>query len=222
MNTTNEDRREIEDLLPWYAAGTLDRDAARRIDAALASDPELARRLALVREELAQSVELNEALGAPSPHALETLLAKIDAEPARRPAASADLFAWIGEFFASLSPRTLAFGAAAAALALVLQAGVIGGFMLKEKTPGGYETASEAAKPQSDGAYVLIRFEPQAGADAITQFLRQNKLTIAGGPSAGGLYLVRVAATKLPPADLERIVDKLQHDKVVGFVVQSE
>ncbi|MEW6435874.1 MAG: hypothetical protein AB1508_01735 [Pseudomonadota bacterium] len=223
MSMTDEDRSEIEDLLPWHAAGTLGAAEAQRVEAALAADSELARRYALVREELAQTIALNEALGAPSPRALDTLLAKIDAEPVRRPLQAADPLARIGEFFASLAPHTLAWGAAAAALVLLLQAGVIGGFMLKEKTPGaGYQTASEASKPAAEGATVFIRFAPQANAAAITQFLRANKLTIAGGPSAGGLYLVRVAPAKLPPADLQHLIDRLQQDKVVGFIVQSE
>jgi len=222
MSMTDEDRSEIEDLLPWHAAGTLSAAEAQRVEAALAADPELARRYTLVREELAQTIALNEALGAPSPRALDALLAKIDAEPGRRPVRAADPLARIGAFFASLAPRTLAWSAAAGALVLLLQAGVIGGFILKEKTPGGYQTASETGKPAAIGATVFIRFAPQANAAAITQFLRINKLTIAGGPSAGGLYLVRVAPAKLPPADLQHLVDRLQQDKVVGFIVQSE
>src|SRR6476660_9173943 len=69
MSTTNNDeseRRAIEDLLPWHAAGTLSRRDTKRVEEALARDPELARRYELVREELAGTVELNETLGAPS------------------------------------------------------------------------------------------------------------------------------------------------------------
>ena len=39
-----------------------------------------------------------------------------------------------------------------------------------------------------------------AAAD-ITAFLETNKLSIAGGPSAGGLYRVRIAAAKTPKPD---------------------
>ncbi len=55
----------------------------QRVETALATDPELARRYELVREELAQTIHLNETLGAPSPRAMQALFAKIDAEPAR-------------------------------------------------------------------------------------------------------------------------------------------
>ena len=69
MSTMNEkapERRDIEDLLPWHAAGTLGRRDAERVEAGLAADPELARRFELVREELAETIHLNETLGAPS------------------------------------------------------------------------------------------------------------------------------------------------------------
>ncbi|MDT9136264.1 hypothetical protein RSW15_24330, partial [Escherichia coli] len=71
MNTANENgRSEIEDLLPWHAAGTLSAREAQSVEAALARDPELKRRYELVREELAQTIHLNETLGAPSARAM--------------------------------------------------------------------------------------------------------------------------------------------------------
>jgi len=223
MNTANDgERRDIEDLLPWHAAGTLGRRDRERVEAALADDPELARRYELVREELAQTIHLNESLGAPSPRVMETLLAKIGAEPARRRRASIDLGARVREFFANLSPRTLAWSASAAALAIMLQAGLIAGFMLKQKSAGGYETASAPAETAGEGSYALIRFQPQASAADITQFLAANKLSIAGGPSAGALYRVRIATTKLASSDRDRIVKALQADRVVGFIATTE
>lgn len=223
MNTANEDgRSEIEDLLPWHAAGTLNPREAQSVEAALARDPELARRYELVREELAQTIHLNETLGAPSPRAMTALFAKIDAEPARTAAPSINLAARIREFFASLSPRTLAWSAGAAALAIVLQAAVIGGIVLKEQSAGSYQTASVSGSAIGEGAYALIRFQPQASAAEVTNFLETNKLSIAGGPAAGGLYRVRIAATNLPAADLDRRVQSLQGDKVVGFIAPTD
>jgi anti-sigma factor RsiW len=221
MNTTNDsERRDIEDLLPWHAAGTLDYREAQSVEAALASDPELARRYELVREELAQTIHLNESLGAPSARAMDALFAKIDAEPARHAAASFNLGAIVREFFASLSPRTLAWSASAAALAIVLQAAVIGGIVIKEQS-AGYETAS-APSNAADGTYAVIRFQPQANAADITKFLETNNLRIADGPSAGGLYRVRIAGNKVPKADLARIIKTLQVDPVVGLIAVPE
>jgi len=223
MNTTNkETHSDIEELLPWHAAGTLSRRDAQRVEEALAGDPELARRFAMVREELGETILLNETLGAPSAHAMENLFAKIDAEPARKPAVSLNLAARMSEFFANLSPRTLAWSASAAAVAILLQAGLIAGIVIKEKSAGGYETASAPSSDPGVGAFTIIRFAPQASSDDITKFLEANKLQVAAGPMSGGLYKVRVSMTGLPKADLARIVKKLQEDKVVGFIATTD
>ena len=222
MKQEAPERQEIEELLPWHAAGTLSRRDAQRVEDALANDPELARRYALVREELGETIRLNETLGAPSARALEKLFAKIDADPARRQVELLNLGSRIGEFFASLSPRTLAWSASAAAIAILLQAGLIADIMLKETKTVGYETASAPTTDPGVGAFTLIRFAPQATSDDVTKFLEANKLSIAAGPMAGGLYKVRVAVTGIPKGELANIVKKLQQDKVVGFIATTE
>lgn len=224
MNTKTQapERDEIEELLPWHAAGTLSRRDAQRVEDALARDPELARRYALVREEFGETILLNETLGAPSARAMEKLFTKIDAEPARRQAISFNFSARVAEFFASFSPRTLAYAGGAAVLAILLQAGFIANVMLKETKTAGYETASAPATDPGVGAFTLIRFAPQATNDDVTKFLQANKLSIASGPMAGGLYKVRVAVTGLPKAELANIVKKLQQDKVVNFIATTE
>jgi anti-sigma factor RsiW len=213
---------EIELLLPWYAAGTLDARESQEVEAALASDPELAARYAWVRAELEQETLVGETAGEPSARDVKTLFAKIDALPAQKSRASIDISARIAEFLAALSPRTLAWSAMAAALAIVLQAGFLAGFVLKEKSPGGFETASAPANVSGEGSYVLLRFQPQAAAADVANFLETNKLSIVGGPSTGGLYRVRVAPTKLAKADLMQIVNALQDNKVVGFIAATE
>ena len=80
-----KERHEIEALLPWHAAGTLSRRDAHGVEQALADDPELARRYDLVRQELAETIRLNETLGEPSARAMEKLFAAIDAEEAGAP-----------------------------------------------------------------------------------------------------------------------------------------
>ena len=215
---------EIELLLPWYAAGTLDRREAAQVEAALAADPKLAERLEWVRAEFAQEIYINEEAASPPDDDVKALFAKIDALPARRLAismASPTFAERIAELFAALSPRTLAWSAAAAALVIVLQAGVIAGIVFKDNG-ANYGTASEMPTVASDGAYVLIRFQPQATAAEIASFLATNKLSIVEGPSGGGLYRVRVAASKLAKPELADRVKELQDDKVIGFIAATE
>src|SRR4029077_16139740 len=86
---------EIELLLPWHAAGTLNPRDARRVDEALAGDPELAKQYAVIQEEYAETIHLNESLGAPSARAMQKLFAAIDGEPLRKPSLSTNLSARI-------------------------------------------------------------------------------------------------------------------------------
>jgi hypothetical protein len=220
MNTSNNTMREdIEDLLPWHAAGTLNRRDTQRVEEALAKDSELARRFALVREELGETIHLNETLGAPSARAMEQLFAKIDAEPARQPKMSFSLGAWLTNFVAGFSPRTLAYSATAAALAIVLQAAVITGVFVAERSgQGAFQTASHP----SSGTYVVVRFAPQATASEITNFLESNRVAVVDGPKVGGMYKVRVADTKLPKEEVGRVLNRLQGDKVVGFIAPAD
>ena len=213
---------ETEDLLPWHAVEALDRTESRRVEKALAKDPEFARRYAMVRDERGETVLLNEGLGAPSGRAAERLFAKIDAEPARKRAVSLNLGTRLAEFFGGFSSRSLAWSASAAAIVIVAQAAVITSIVIHDKTGGGFETASAPATDTSTGSFVLIRFAPQAGADAITQFLEANKLQVVAGPMAGGFYKVRVAAAGLPDDKLADIVKRLQGEKVVGLIATGQ
>src|SRR5580704_12155586 len=149
MMTKNEtERRDIEALLPWHAAGTLSRRDAQRVETALNEDRDLARQFELVREELSETIHLNETLGAPSARALERLLAGIEAEGAKgRKRRSFSLAAFIGERLTGFSPRTLAWSAVVGALAIVLQAGLLANLYINEpgsesEVPSTYRTAS--------------------------------------------------------------------------------
>jgi hypothetical protein len=222
MNTNNNEAEklpeEVELLLPWHAAGTLSRRDAARVEQALANDNELATRYELVREELGEAIRLNENLGAPSSRAMAQLFAKIDAEPARKPAVSFNLGAWLTDFVSSFQPRTLAYGATAAALAIVLQAGILAGVFVKESGPG-FTAASLTVN--DDSSFVAVRFKPEASFADISQFLSDNKAVIVGGPLSGGLFKLRLSERPLPDSELSAIVKKISESPVVGFAAKS-
>ena len=222
MNTQNKEMQEdIELLLPWHAAGTLSRRDAERVERALANDNELAARYEEVREELGAAINLNESLGAPSARAMKDLFAKIDAEPVRTPKASFNLGAWFAGIVQSFQPRTLAYAAGAAAIALLLQAGIITNMLVQ--TGGNFTVASIDKQAAEDtGAYVLIRFNPQSSVGDISKFLADNSATIIGGPAAGsGLFRLKVADKPLSQAELGTVVKRMQGNPVVGFTVPA-
>jgi anti-sigma-K factor RskA len=225
MNTTLNtapERETIEELLPWHAAGTLSRSDAQRVEEALANDRELARRFELIREELGETIHLNESLGAPSARAMEQLFAKIDAEApvARKTSVSFNLGAWLSGVVASLSPRALAYSATAAALAIVLQAAVITGVVVGDRTSSeSYQTVSLP----TDKTYAMVRFAPGASAADITKFLETHKASVVEGPKLGGMYQVRVAETKLSKDEAAALVKKMQaEDKIISFIAPKE
>ncbi len=132
---------EIELLLPWYAAGTLNARDTRRVEEALESDPELARQCAEIRSEYAETIALNETLGAPSMRAMQKLFAAIEADPAQKPARSRGIGARLMDFVDSLSPRTLAWAVSLGAVLVLIQAGFIGAVLMQSQSTT-YQTAS--------------------------------------------------------------------------------
>jgi anti-sigma-K factor RskA len=222
MNTMRKEAEklpeDVELLLPWHAAGTLSRRDAARVEQALANDNELAARYEMVREELGEAIRLNETLGAPSARAMQNLFAKIDAEPARQPKMSLNLGAWLTNFVTSFQPRTLAYGATAAALAIVLQAGILAGVFVKE---GGVGFTSASLTQSEDSSLVAVRFNPQATATDITKFLADNKAIVVGGPAAGGMFKLRVSENALSDSQLGAIVKKMAADPVIGFAAKA-
>ena len=209
---------DVELLLPWHAAGTLSRRDAARVEQALANDNELSSRYEMVREELGEAIRLNETLGAPSARAMQDLFAKIDSEPARNQRTSFSLGAWLTNFVAGFSPRTLAYGATAAALAIVLQAGILAGVFVKE---GGSGFTTVSLPVSADSAFVAIRFNPLATAAEINQFLSENKASLVGGPNSSGMYKVRLSDRSLSELEISAVIKRISASPVVGFVAKT-
>jgi len=219
MNNEAHERQDIEDnieaLLPWHAAGTLNRRDAERVEAALAGDRELAQRYDLVREELGETILLNETLGAPSARAMQKLFAAIEAEKAPRRRPSFNLSGRIAEFLAGFAPRTLAYSATAAAIVLLVQAAVIGSVMVDQFGSTGYQVANI---PTTDGSFATVRFAPQATAVEISAFLEANKASLVDGPKRG-LYTIRLAVTGLPKEEIAKIFKRMQdQSKIVELI----
>ena len=227
-----QDPSEMEMLLPWYAAGTLNARDARRVEEALARDPELARQYAVIREEYAETIHLNESLGAPSVRAMQKLFVAIDAEPVRKPSASRNLASRVSRFFASLSPRTLAWSAGLGALALLLQAGVIGAVLLKSQ-PASYQTASLSMNEPVTRALgplgpsgpaspprALVRFAPEARVADIAALLDNYHASIIEG-AKGGLFRLQFGNSAMTKDEAASLLSRLQNEKIVSLALPT-
>ena len=223
---------EVEMLLPWHAAGTLNARDARRVDDALARDPGLAKQYAAIQEEYAETIHLNESLGAPSARAMQKLFAAIDGEPARKPSVSFDISARIAGFFAKLSPRTLVWSASLGALLLLLQAGVIGA-VLMTKQNASFQTASLSPNAPSPGAPItralgsepppraLVRFAPDARVADIMALLDNYQASIIDG-ARGGLFRLQFANRAMGRDEFAGLMRKLQNEKIVSLAVDAQ
>jgi hypothetical protein len=219
---------EIEMLLPWHATGTLDARDARRVDEALARDPELAKQYAVIREEYAETIDFNESLGAPSARAMQKLFAAIDGEPVRKPSVSFNFSARIAGFFARFSPRALAWSASLGALALLLQAGVIGAMLVKNQN-ASFQTASlstnqpitrdlgRAAPPPR----ALVRFAPDARIADITALLDNYQASIVDG-AKGGLFRLQFGDRAMGRDEFAGLIRRLQNEKIVSLAVDAQ
>jgi hypothetical protein len=214
------EREEIEALLPWHAAGTLSRREAQKVEQALADDAQLATQYATVQQDLVETIGLNESLGAPSARAMQKLMADIEADSAtaRRAQKSFDFGAWLSDKLSSFSPRTLAWSATAAALAIVLQGGLLAGMFVNERQGSNFLTMSAPVEHVvKEGTYAMISFAPQATAGEITKLLETYKIAVVEGP-AGGVYKIRLAVTSLPKEEVAKVLKRLQDESSVRFV----
>jgi anti-sigma factor RsiW len=216
---------EIEMLLPWHATGTLNARDAKRVEDALASDPDLARQYAAIQEEYAETIGLNESLGAPSARAMTKLFAAIDGEPARKASMSLNITSRFSGFFARLSPRTLAWSASFGALALLLQAGVIGAVLMKNQQPASFETASlstdgpitRSLGPEAPRA--LVRFAPDARVADINALLDNYQASIVD--AHGGMFRLQFGTRAMSKEDIATLMNKLKGEKIVNLAVAT-
>lgn len=217
MTITGAGPTDIEMLLPWYAAGTLGRRDAAQVETALADDAELGRQYEFVREELAETIRLNESLSAPTARAGERLIAALAAEPAMAVSKNSILALWrrLGSWLSELSPRALKWSATIASLALLLQAGLIADL-------SGVHYFSLSSVPDGGSgrdAYAFVSFAPQASSGDITKFLRAHRAQVVEGPRADGIYKIRVAAGALSEDDVADVVQEIrQPNDLMRFI----
>jgi hypothetical protein len=221
LNKEAPERQDLEALLPWHAAGTLARRDSERVERALSGDRDLALQYDLVREELNETIHLNEMLGAPSSRCMEKLFAAIEAEGAKAPVRrSFDLGGRISEFLSGFAPRTLAWSAAAATIAILAQAAVLTTVVVKDQAGQNHQLASYRS---GDDTLADVRFAPQATVGEITKFLDAHNAVMVGGPRRGNFYSIRLNVPDLSKADLAKLVKRMQAEtKIVEFIATKE
>ncbi|KFC71582.1 hypothetical protein FG93_02334 [Bosea sp. LC85] len=220
---TDPRRSELEELLPFYANDRISAADKARVEGALATDPELAARLDIIREDMAETILLNESLGAPSPRALDRLMAGIEAEPQQAPLlarARGGFLSWLGQWLAAQPPRRLAYASAAALALIAIQGVTLTGLALRGGG-AGFQTASAPGTSSSE-RYVLLSFAPDAKATDIAAFFKRYEASVVDGPRANGFFKVRVGDAKLTSAQVDAIAARMKAEAaIISFVAPA-
>jgi hypothetical protein len=216
------ERDEIEALLPWYVSGKLDAPLTARVARYIEAHPELDNLVALAREESDATISVNEAIEPLGARSLDRLRASIAAHP-RKPSLAMRMERWrdaLTDAVGSLAPSQVALAGSAAALLILLQAGVIGVLMVKRGPSPVYQTAAgpQGAQP---GIEMLVRFKATATAGEINALLKGIDARIVGGPRAG-LYRLRVAETDAEDRGRAAAQRALQQSGLVGVVLPGK
>lgn len=219
MSTTplsNDEREEIEMLLPWFVTGKLDAADRAKVEAAIAREPVLKKQIDIAREELDVSFAANDAIALPRTLSVEAGMKAVAVGTslgARQ--AAGGLIERVREFFAMPTAGALKWATAAAAAIILLQAVTIGSLLPSRE---GYQTASGGGA--ATGTTAIVKFVDGAKASDIAAELSKLGMTIVDGPKPGGTFVVRLSAQKLSAADkTARVNDLKGASTIVGAVL---
>jgi anti-sigma factor RsiW len=214
---------DIRDLLPWYAAGTLDDKESAAVEAALTASEQL-------REELRQLRALQEAVLAPradEPAFRPALIAgawqRIDAYELDRRAAqrmrsgAVSLIEGVRQLLAGLS-RPAQWALAAQFAVILTLAGVLAVTIRSERV---YQTSAGSTEAPTNGPHLTVIFQPEATAADIQGLLGKVNAQIVYGPTNEQIYTIA-----LPHADeaaADRALTELRGaSRIVSFVQREQ
>lgn len=220
--TQEPNRDDIEQLLPWYVVGKLDPAEKQLVESYLDAHPAMRAQLALIEDEQHGTTLNNEAIAPPGAEQLAKLMASIGAAE-RRASPLAALASYVQRGLDWLGDRSaLVPVATVAAVALLVQSGIIADWSLRPAgKPASYQTASARVSTET-GTFALVGFVPAATVEQIEHALSPLGIVIVDGPKAGGIYKLRLAGKQLSEAERDLMINALKAQTgVVRFVSQA-
>jgi hypothetical protein len=212
--------QEIELLLPWYEKGTLSAAETRRVESALAADPELRVRLELIREEAVEAVFAAERLGMPGADARFRLMDQIAKEAGLEPVASRGIVSRLLGLLPASLPPAFALAGAAAIVIIAVQFAVLVTMMGRDPA---YTVASGDQPAAAGGTFLLVRFKESANAGQIAELLRAIGGMIVDGPKPGGTFKVKISGKVIPDAKQDEILATLREKSdIVSYAAPTQ
>lgn len=212
---TNDEREEIEMLLPWFVTGKLDAADRAKVEAAIAIDPSLRRQVDLARDELDVTFAANEAVALPRSLSVESGMKAVAANTSLGARQTAGGFLdKVRDFFTAPTAGAVKWAMAAAAAIILVQAVTIGSLVPRQ----GFEVASGGGA--SGGTTAIVKFVDGARAQDIAAELAKRGMVIVDGPKPGGTFIVRLSPDKLSASDRAAKISELRGaSSIVGMVL---
>ena len=217
---TENPHQEIEELLPWYASGTLTPAERLTVEQHLEQCPACRLELEQCRVLATQLHDQADAAWQPPTGHFDRLLADIDrltplAPAPTRPTLPQRLLGWLRATPAPVR-WTLALESLAVAALLLIVA------LPLQRTPPDYETLSSGAEPPVAGPRLRAVFAESATIGEIQTLLRGIDATIVAGPTTLGVYTLAVSGGEQPAAARDRAVNALRAHAQVRLVEPLE
>ncbi len=195
VQTGNTETEHPDDLLPWYANGTLEGEEREAVEAHLAGCQQCRDELAWLRAVHGQArADAEQGLGELGLHRL--LRSVRTGQPRRR---------WWRPALA-----------AAAVLVIVLQSAAI----LQLRRPAQDVFRPLGSTPPA-GVVLQVRFHDDAREGAIRAMLNNLDATVIGGPGALGVYRIRVPSAGGADAAATRALATLQASPEVAYAARN-
>ena len=156
---------------------------------------------------------------------MQRLFSAIDAESEGRPKATFGPVPRTSAFFASLSPRTLAWSASVAAVLLLLLGGVIGALVKSHLTAYDTEEMNLAARDldlgrEAASPHALVRFAEDARVADIRALLDKYQASIIGS-TGGGMFRLQFGDRALSRQDQAGLINDLASEKIVNLATPA-
>ena len=193
-------RREAEELLPWFVNGTLAADEAQAVQAFIDSGeiaPQAITELQLFSETISETTSDEPAY---NPNILKNAMRKLEGVPQEHPEAPVVVResaldkndkkpGFLDSFFAGLTWSPMAKVAIGAQFAVIL--GLLVALGGGESTDEGFEVVAGGGQIEAD---LTVLFAPDSREADIRTLLLNNQATIVRGPSALGMYELDIAS----------------------------
>lgn len=223
-----EQHREIDLLLPWYANGTLAQGEARKVERHLALCASCQRELEALEHVRAAVILSSEEVPAPSAEGLERVLARIEAEEQAKEVERTSWWEVLWDRVRSLAlppplPAWRLVPVLAVLVIIVQSATLITMVGRGALAPGAYRTLSGPSDGlTSRNPRLIIVFHEGASAGAVRELLLRLDGNIIRGPTPEGAYTVEIGRSRTSPEELDRIVDELRaKPDLVRFVEKA-